>query len=186
MSLRVIAGELRGRKLRTVPGLRTRPTADRTREAIFNILGSAVRGAHVLDVFAGTGAYGIEAVSRGAASALFIEIGREALGVLAANIEACSLAERVAVIRWDAGRNLNCLDHREPKFDLVFLDPPYRRGLVAPALSNLHAARSLANGSRLVVEHGADDPFPEPGTPYLLQDRRRYGKTLVSFLNYVI
>ncbi len=186
MTLRIIAGELRGRRLRTIPGLKTRPTADRTREAVFNILGSAVCGAHVLDVFAGTGAFGLEAVSRGAASAFFIEIGREALGVLAVNIEACGLAERVSVIRWDAGRNLNCLNNRELKFDLVFLDPPYRRGLVAPALSNLYAARCLENGARLVVEHGADDPFPEPAAPYLLRDRRRYGKTLVSFLSYVI
>jgi 16S rRNA (guanine966-N2)-methyltransferase len=186
MTLRVIAGELKGRRLRTLPGPKTRPTADRTREAVFNILGSAVCGAHVLDVFAGTGAFGIEAISRGAASALFIEIGREALGVLAGNIQACGLADRVSVIRWDASRNLNCLAHREPKFDLAFLDPPYHRGLVAPALSNLHAAGCLANRARLVVEHGADDPFPEPGAPYLLADRRRYGNTLVSFLNYVV
>jgi 16S rRNA (guanine966-N2)-methyltransferase len=186
MALRVIAGELKGRRLRTVPSLKTRPTADRIREAIFNILGPAVQGAHVLDLFAGTGAFGIEAVSRGAALAVFIEIGREALGVLSANIEACGLADRVSVIRWDAGRNLNCLSNREPRFDLVFLDPPYRRGLVTPALFSLHAARCLEDDARLVVEHGADDPFPDPGAPYRLRDRRRYGKTLVSFLNYMI
>ena len=186
MTLRIIAGELRGRRLRTIPGLKTRPTADRTREAVFNILGIAVRGAHVLDVFAGTGAFGLEAVSRGAASALFIEIGREALGVLAANIQACGLSDRVAVIRWDAGRNLNCLSNHEPKFELVFIDPPYGRGLVMPALFNLHAAGCLRKGARLVVEHGAHDPFVEPGAPYLARDRRRYGKTLVSFLDYVI
>ena len=186
MTLRIIAGELKGRKLRTIPGLKTRPTADRTREAVFNILGSGVRGAHGLDVFAGTGAFGIEALSRGAASVLFIEIGRDALSALAGNIQACGISERVSVIRWDAGRNLNCLSNREPKFDLVFLDPPYGRGLVMPALFNLHAACCLQNGARLVVEHGAHDPFPEPGAPYLLRDRRRYGKTLVSFLDYVI
>jgi len=186
MTLRVIAGELKGRKLRTIPGLKTRPTADRTREAVFSILGPAVRGAHVLDVFAGSGAFGIEAVSRGAASALFIEIGREALDALTGNIQTCGLTDRVSVIRWDAGRNLNCLGNREPKFDLVFLDPPYRRGLVGPALSHLLAAQCLENGARLVVEHGADDPFPEPAAFYQLRDRRRYGKTLVSFLNYVI
>lgn len=184
--LRIIAGELRGRKLRTAAGLATRPTADRTREAIFNILGPGVRGAHVLDLFAGTGAFGIEALSRGAASALFIEMGREALAVLAGNIQACGLAERAAVIRWDAARNLDCLRSREPEFRLAFLDPPYRQGLVAPTLAHLHAVRCLAPGARLVVEHGAADPLPELGEAYLLQDQRRYGKTLVSFLSYVI
>jgi 16S rRNA (guanine966-N2)-methyltransferase len=186
MTLRIIAGELRGRKLSTVAGLATRPTADRTREAIFNILGPGIRGAHVLDLFAGTGAFGIEALSRGAASALFIEMGREALAVLERNIQACGLAERASLIRWDAARNLDCLRNREPVFRLIFLDPPYRQGLVAPALSHLHAARCLAEGARLVVEHGVEDPLPELGGAYLLQDRRRYGKTLVSFLSYVI
>jgi 16S rRNA (guanine966-N2)-methyltransferase len=184
--LRIIAGELKGRKLRTAAGLETRPTAERTREAIFNILGPAVRGAHVLDLFAGTGAFGIEALSRGAAAALFIEMGREALAVLALNIQACGLAGRAAAIQWDAARNLDCLRSREPEFRLVFLDPPYRQGLVAPALSHLRAARCLAQGARLVVEHGVDDPLPELGAAYLLQEQRRYGKTLVSFLAYVV
>lgn len=184
--LRIIAGELKGRKLRTVAGLATRPTADRTREAIFNILGPGIRGAHVLDLFAGTGAFGIEALSRGAASALFIEMGREALAVLAGNIQACGLAERAAAVRWNAARNLDCLRNREPLSRLIFLDPPYRQGLAAPTLSHLHSACCLAEGARLVVEHGVDDPLPEPGAAYLLQDQRRYGKTLVSFLSYVI
>jgi 16S rRNA (guanine966-N2)-methyltransferase len=184
--LRVIAGELRGRNLHTVAGLATRPTADRTREAIFNILGPGIRGAHVLDLFAGTGAFGIEALSRGAASALFIEMDRQALAVLARNIQGCGLAERAAAIRWDAARNLDCLRHRDPLFRLVFMDPPYRQSLVAPALSHLHSARCLAPSARLVVEHGRDDPLPEPGDAYLLHDQRRYGKTLVSFLAYVI
>jgi 16S rRNA (guanine966-N2)-methyltransferase len=186
MTLRIIAGELRGRKLRTVPGLATRPTADRTREAIFNILGPGTRGAHVLDLFAGTGAFGIEALSRGAVSAVFIEMGREAHAVLSRNIQGCGLAERAAVIRWDAARNLDCLRNRKAVFRLVFMDPPYGQGLVAPALSHLHAARCLARGARLVVEHGVGDPLPETGDAYRLQDLRRYGKTLVSFLSYVI
>ncbi len=109
MSLRVIAGELKGRKLRSASGLRTRPTAERTREAIFNILGSTVQQAHVLDLFAGTGAYGIEALSRGAASVLFIEVDRQACVVLTGNIQTCGMADKARVLRWDASRNLNCL-----------------------------------------------------------------------------
>jgi 16S rRNA (guanine(966)-N(2))-methyltransferase RsmD len=186
MSLRVIAGELKGRRLRTASGLRTRPTAERTREAIFSILGSAVRHTHVLDLFAGTGAYGIEALSRGAASALFIEVDRGACAALTVNIQTCGMADKARVLRWDASRNLNCLRNHEPPFQLVFMDPPYGLGLVEPALSHLHHARCASDGAQLVVEHGQDDPLPEPALPYRLQDRRRYGRTLVSFLTYVL
>ncbi len=186
MPLRIIAGQLKGRRLRTVPGLRTRPTADRTREAIFNILGTAVHHVHLLDLFAGTGAFGLEALSRGAASAFFVEADREAIKVLRSNIHACGLARSSGVLRWNAARNLNCLRSREPKFQLIFMDPPYGRGLVMPALSHLHAADCVASGARLVIEHGADDPLPDLAPPYHLQDQRRYGKTLVSFLSYVI
>jgi 16S rRNA (guanine966-N2)-methyltransferase len=184
--LRIIGGEFRGRKLHTAPGLETRPTANRTREAIFNILGADVRSVHVLDVFAGSGAFGLEALSRGAASALFIETGREALVILERNIRLCRLADRAAVIRWNVARNLDCLRNREPRFGLIFLDPPYHQGLVAPALAHLHAARCLAQNARLVVEHGVMDPLPELQNLYALEDQRRYGKTLVSFLSYVI
>jgi 16S rRNA (guanine966-N2)-methyltransferase len=184
--LRIIGGELKGRKLRTAPGGETRPTANRTREAIFNILGAEVRGAHTLDLFAGSGAFGIEALSRGAAAALFIETGREALAVLARNIQVCGVADRASVIRWNVARNLDCLRKREPRFGLIFLDPPYHHNLVAPPLTHLHAVRCLAQGARLVVEHGTQDPLPELGDAYLLTDQRRYGKTLVSFLAYVV
>jgi 16S rRNA (guanine966-N2)-methyltransferase len=186
MPLRIISGALKGRKLRTARGYGTRPTADRTREAIFNILGLEVRGAHVLDLFAGTGAYGIEAISRGADSAVFIELEREPLAVLTANIRTCGLEARTLVISWDAARNLNCLRGGKRLFQIVFMDPPYRQALVQPALVNLHAARCLDAGARLVVEHGVDDPLPEADPPYRLQDQRRYGKTLVSFLTYVV
>jgi len=186
MPLRVIAGELRGRRLRTVSGLRTRPTAERTREAIFNILGPAVCDAHVLDLFAGTGAFGIEALSRGAASALFIEVDREACAVLAENIQTCRLTDKTRVRRWNASRNLNCLRNHEPKFQLIFMDPPYGCGLLNPALSHLRHANCLADGARLVVEYDTADPPPEPEMPYRLQGQRRYGRTLVSFLTYVL
>lgn len=186
MPLRVIAGDLKGRRLRTLPGLRTRPTAERTREAIFNILGPTVRQAHLLDLFAGTGAYGIEGLSRGAASAVFVEVDRAACGVLAGNLQACGLTGRTRVLRWDAARNLDCLRHHAPPFQLVFMDPPYGRGLLTPALAHLLRSRCVAEGARLVLEHDADDPLPEPVAPYRLQDRRRYGRTLVSFLTYVL
>lgn len=183
MALRIIAGELRGRRLAAVPGLLTRPTADRTREAIFNILGNAVRGAQVVDLFAGTGAYGIEALSRGAAAAVFVEIGRQALSVLHSNITACGLADRARVIRWDAGRNLNCLRTGCGPFHLAFMDPPYHAGLVAPALRHLALARCMAHSAVIVVEHDDREPVAAE-EPYCLDGCRRYGKTVVSLLGY--
>jgi 16S rRNA (guanine966-N2)-methyltransferase len=181
MALRIIAGELRGRRLSAVPGILTRPTADRTRESIFNILGNTVREAQVLDLFAGTGAYGIEALSRGAAAAVFVEIGRQALSALHGNLAACRLADRARVIRWDAGKNLNCLRAGCGPFRLVFMDPPYHAGLIEPALRHLADARCMAPGARIVVEHDEKEPLAA-AAPYVLDDRRRYGKTVVSFL----
>jgi 16S rRNA (guanine966-N2)-methyltransferase len=185
MPLRVIAGQLRGKKLATVPGRETRPTADRIRESIFNILGTAVRHAHVLDLFAGTGAFGIEALSRGADFALFIENGREALGVLTRNIQACRLADRTRVLNGDAAGSLNGLAGGDRKFDLVFMDPPYRTGMIAPALRHLADSRCLADKARIVVEHAAGEAVGE-APPFHLQDHRCYGKTLVSFLTCVL
>ncbi len=185
MPLRVIAGQLRGKLLATVPGLATRPTADRIRESIFNILGAAVRHAHVLDLFAGTGAFGIEALSRGADFALFIENGREALGVLNRNIQSCRLADQSRVLRRDAAGNLNDLADGDRKFDLVFMDPPYRAGLIAPTLRRLADSRCIADKARIVVEHAAEEAVGE-APPFHLQDHRRYGKTLVSFLTCVL
>lgn len=181
MTLRIIAGALRGRRLATVPGLRTRPTADRTRESIFNILGNRVLNAQVLDLFAGTGAYGIEALSRGAAAAVFVEIARQALKVLHGNVAACGLEALTRVIRWDAGRDLSGVAAGFGPFDLVFMDPPYHAGLVAPALQHLAAARCLAPNATIVVEHDDQEPVTA-AAPYILDDRRRYGKTVVSFL----
>ncbi len=186
MPLRVIAGELKGRRLRTVPGLRTRPTAERTREAIFNILGATVLHTHVLDLFAGTGAFGIEALSRSAASALFIEVERAACAVLVDNLRTCGLSDKTRVLRWNASRNLNCLRNHVPKFQLIFMDPPYGHGLVAPTLSYLHLTECVADGAQLVIEHDADDPLPEAVMPYRFHAQRRYGRTLVSFFVYVL
>lgn len=185
MPLRVIAGQLRGKKLVTVPGLETRPTADRIRESIFNILGTAVRHASVLDLFAGTGAFGIEALSRGAEFALFVESGSKALGVLNRNIQSCRLADRVRVVHGDAAGNLNGLADGDRKFHLVFMDPPYGAGMVAPALRHLADSRCLEEQARIVVEHVAGEAVGET-PPFHLQDQRRYGKTLVSFFNCVL
>jgi len=186
MAVRIIAGELKGRKLRSVRGTQTRPTANRTREAIFNILALQIRGTVVLDLFAGTGAFGIEALSRGAKFAVFVDIDRNSIDGLQANIRDLSLQNQSKIIRWDPTRNLRCLSSLQMTFNLVFMDPPYSRHMITPTLANLHASRSIAAGARVVVEHSSREPASTDQLPFEIADQRKYGKTLVSILNYVL
>ena len=186
MTIRIIGGELKGRKLVTVSGLKTRPTADRVRESIFNILGDSVRGARVLDLYAGTGAMGIEALSRGAESVLFADDNKAALAALEKNIKICSLENRANSIKWNIFNNLNIIRSYTPAFNLIFLDPPYNKNMIEPTLLNLGLSRCLENGSQLTLEHSPLEPIPENLTGFKISDQRRYGKTLVSFLIYMV
>jgi len=186
MGLRVISGSLRGKKLHAVRGMKVRPTADRLRESIFNIISSRVHEAVVLDLFAGTGALGIEAISRGAESAVFIDNNQGALAVIARNIKSCAYGMRTKVINWDISQNLNCIKSSLPAFNLIFMDPPYRRDIIKPALLNLFHSSSLAKGAYVVIEHADAEPIPADLDAYKIDDQRKYGKTVVSFLNYVI
>lgn len=182
--MRVVGGRLRGRKLLPIRGSAIRPTADRVREAVFNIIAPEIRGAQVLDLFAGTGAMGIEALSRGASSAIFIDTRKASLAVVRRNIDLLGLGNQSRVILWDAARNLNCLRTGTPEIDLVFMDPPYHRDLATPALAHLARCGALMPGALIVVEHADSDPLPEQTMPYVLTDLRRYGKTFVSLLIY--
>jgi 16S rRNA (guanine966-N2)-methyltransferase len=186
MALRIISGEFKGRKLRSVQGTKTRPTANRIREAIFNILAPQIRNCSVLDLFSGTGAYGIEALSRGAAKAVFIDVDGDCISVLQANIKSLGLERRAKLIRWDLTKNLNCLQPLAMTFNLVFMDPPYNKEMITPTLSNLHLSQSMVNGARLIVEHSNREPLIAAQLPFEIKDQRRYGKTLVSFLLYLI
>jgi 16S rRNA (guanine966-N2)-methyltransferase len=159
-----------------VPGRETRPTGDRVREALFAILGGRVEGARVLDLFAGTGALAIEALSRGASSAVLVEQAAPAVEVIRANLDALGLAERCRVRRTRAEAYLRT--QRDGPFDLVLLDPPYAApvGLVAGLLGRL-ARTALAPGAVVVVEAAARSEAP-PWPPGLVPERpRRYGDT---------
>ncbi len=162
--MRIIAGGWRGRALAAPPGEATRPTADRVRQALFDRLmhapwagRAAMEGVRVLDVFAGTGALGLEALSRGAGHATFIENGRAALDVLHANVAACRAAAQCTVLAADARR-----PPAGQACELVFLDPPYGLDLVGPALDALHAAGWIAPDALIVAEIGRDDTLPRP------------------------
>ncbi len=169
--MRIVAGAWRGRALLAPAGQATRPTADRVRQAIFDMLLHApwggrdlLEGTRVLDAFAGTGAFGLEALSRGAAHATFIEQDRAALEALRANVAACRAADRVAVL----GVDVLTAPAGEP-CDLVFLDPPYGHDLVPRAIDRLRAMGWIAPDALVVVETGRDEVVPELGE--LLADR---------------
>ena len=186
MAIRIVSGEHKGRKLRSVRGTKIRPTADRIREAIFNILAFQIQGATVLDLYAGTGAFGIEALSRGAKSVVFVDVEKDSISVLRENIKIISLENKTKVFHWDITRNLNCLDSMRAAFNLVFMDPPYNKNMVETTLIHLHRSQSMQKEARIVVEHSFLEPVSKCGLPFEISDQRGYGKTLVSFLNYMI
>ena len=172
--MRVIAGSYRGRTLKAPPGESTRPTSDRVREALFSILGARVDGARVLDLFAGSGALGIEALSRGARHATFVDEDPKAIAAVKANLDAVKAVADVR--RGDALRFLNGASGRGAQYDLVFLDPPYRLAeRLAPSLSEALPA-VLAPGAVAVAESDRRTPLTLDLT---LHDERRYGETLI-------
>jgi len=186
--LRITSGEFRGKAIRAPPGAATRPTSDRARQAIFNILEHApwsrgVREARVIDLFAGSGALGLEALSRGAAFCLFVETGEAARGAIRENIEAMGLFGRTRVHRRDA-TGLGLRPGADgPAFHLAFLDPPYDSGLGEVALARLADGGWLAPGAMVVFERGADEKaFNIDGYEEL--DARSYGAARVHFLRY--
>lgn len=183
--MRIISGAFRGKKLAAFQGRATRPTADRVRESIFNILASALEDAVVLDLFAGTGALGLEALSRGARSAVLIDSEPQAIAIIEKNILSCRAMDRARAIRWDIRRNLNCLS-ASPAFDLVFMDPPYNAGLIAPAVRHLTTQNIVKNNASIIIEHAVKEPVEAEISGWELTDQRIYGKTAVSFLKTVI
>ena len=184
MGLRVIGGEYRGKNLISIQGMKTRPTAARLRESLFNILSTQIRGAKVLDLYAGTGALGIEALSRGAESAVFIDNHKTALSVIQKNIRACKLEPRSKIIRWNVLANLNCLKPAVHGFNLVFLDPPYNTGAIKQSMQNLANSSALEKGAQVVIEHSAREGIPVPLSGFDISSQRRYSNTIFTFCNY--
>lgn len=158
-----------------------RPTADRVREALFNILGRKPSQAVVLDLFAGSGALGIEALSRGAREAVFVDKSSAALRIVNQNLKLCHLEPCSQVLRWDVVRNLNCLHSHQGRFSLIFLDPPYSKGLITPVLKHLADQQLAAPEATVIVEHDPSESVVSPSDQWATIDQRRYGQTQLSF-----
>jgi 16S rRNA (guanine966-N2)-methyltransferase len=184
--MRVIAGTYGGRRLQAPPGTDTRPTADRVREALFNILEhgldwTGLDNARVIDGFAGTGAFGLEALSRGAACATFLDVDGAALLAIRRNAAAMGEARNVALLKLNATRLPPPPAAASAPCDLAFLDPPYESGLAVPALQGLTARHWLGPGAIALVEVSAREPLgPPPG--FTLLDERTYGAARLVFL----
>ncbi|MFD9897030.1 16S rRNA (guanine(966)-N(2))-methyltransferase RsmD [Mesorhizobium sp. NPDC059025] len=181
--MRVVGGEFRGRPLATPRDQSIRPTTDRAREALFNVLthrfGEKLEEARVLDLFAGTGALGIEALSRGASYAVFIEESAEGRGLIRSNVEAFGLTGRTKIFRRDATK-LGEAGTMGP-FGLLFADPPYGKGLGEQALQSARAGGWLVPGALCVVEETAA-AFFQPGPGFSVIDERNYGETVIRFI----
>lgn len=184
--MRVIAGKYRGRRLFTPRDQRIRPTSDRLRERVFNILSRELTNCGVLDLYAGTGALGIEALSRGASSCTFVDASKSALDLIERNLNHIGVRKPTRLIRWNIPTSLNCLKDLPSSFNLVFLDPPYGQNLILPTLTHLSTCGGLAPETVLVIEHGIREQMPDALPNFKLFDQRRQRKSLVSFLRYMV
>lgn len=179
--MRIISGTCRGRKLIPLKGRNIRPTSDRVRESVFNIIGLKVRYAQILDLFAGTGAFGIECLSRGANNAMFVDIAQTSCDIISQNIELCKLSSQSEVFKCDASRSNLPAKIASTQFDLIFMDPPYERGFVEKILENNSLMQCCGVNTLIILEHSLKENIPNNLEKLDIHDQRQYGKTLISF-----
>lgn len=184
--MRVIAGEARGHKLETLKGNATRPTMDKVKGAIFNMIAPNICDSCVLDLFAGSGALGIEALSRGAQRAVFVDKSRDSIGIIKKNLEHTKLKEKSLVINSDALEAVLRLKDSELKFDIIFIDPPYNKKIAQKALIFLESNGILKDKGIIIVEHSKDEDLPDYVGKFKKQKFRQYGITIISFYQYII
>ena len=175
--MRVITGTARGRRLKELPGLATRPTTDKVKESLFNIVQFDIEGRKVLDLFGGTGQLGIEALSRGAEHVTFVDLSKAAAGVIRENVKVCGFSERAQVLQGDA---LAFLSGCREKFGLVFLDPPYESGLLEKTLETIAAIDIMAGNGIIVCESAVERELPALDAPYEKGREYRYGKIKIT------
>lgn len=180
--MRIITGSAKGTKLKTPRGMETRPTGDRVKESVFNILGSLLIDAKVLDLFAGTGNLGLEALSRGAASAVFIDRSSASIDLIRENIELTKLSAQAEVIKGDSFTTLDRLINNNLQFDLIFCDPPYNKGMVQKVLNKVEKSKFLSSNGVIVVEHSKHEIINDEFKQLNIKRTEKYGETLVSFV----
>ena len=175
--MRVVSGTARGCKLQPVPGMNTRPTTDRVKENVFNLVQEHVRGARVLDLFAGTGQLGIEALSRGAQSCDFVEHDRTAYGIVQKNVQTARVSDRAALHCMEAARFVSGAERRQ--YDLIFLDPPYGGSVLEKTLLKIERFDILSSNGIIICESAVEDRFAHV---FEVVRVRRYGATMITVL----
>jgi 16S rRNA (guanine966-N2)-methyltransferase len=181
--MRIIAGRFKGKRLPTVRGKAVRPTTGRIREAVFNILGPLVEGARILELFAGTGAFGFEALSRGAASAVFVDKDKKVAATITQTARMLGLEDQTSTLAIEASRALDKLAQAGEQFSIIYLDPPYATEWIAKVMNDPSLITLLATDGVLVVEKGIRTP--ESPLPNLLHKRlaRQYGDTMIEMFD---
>ncbi|MGD6816296.1 16S rRNA (guanine(966)-N(2))-methyltransferase RsmD [Metabacillus sp. 84] len=182
--MRVVSGSLKGRPLKAVPGMSTRPTTDKVKEAIFNMIGPYFDGGSALDLFGGSGGLGIEALSRGVASCIFVDREAKAIQTIHNNLEACRLQDQAEVYRNDAERALKAIIKRELQFKLIFLDPPYKQQKLKALINQISEKQLLASEGFLIAEHGTEIALPEEIGNLSLAKYETYGAAAVSIYQH--
>jgi 16S rRNA (guanine(966)-N(2))-methyltransferase RsmD len=182
--LRVISGSAKKRKLKTPPGMGVRPTSDRVKEALFNILGNSVLDCSFLDLFAGSGNIGIEALSRGAASAVFVENNYKNLLVIKENLHITGLSDKARLIRGEVAAVLSGLGIENQVFDIIFLDPPYLKDYERETLAAIARHRLLKPDGRVIVESSKNQHLPRNAGDLEVFRQEKYGDTVLSFYRY--
>ncbi|WDV47651.1 16S rRNA (guanine(966)-N(2))-methyltransferase RsmD [Clostridiaceae bacterium M8S5] len=180
--MRVITGKAKGHRLTAPNGIKTRPTTDKVKESIFNILGYIKEDDYILDLFSGSGGMGIEFLSRGANKCVFIDIDINAINVIKQNLKSTKLNKQAEVYKTDVKKAIRKLKERQIKFNFVFLDPPYNRDFVVTTLE-LIKKDILSDNAVIIVEHSDEEQIPELVEDLRVFDSRKYGNTCVTFLH---
>lgn len=181
--MRVVSGICKGRPLKAVPGTSTRPTTDKVKEAIFNMIGPYFDGGMALDLFAGSGALGLEALSRGLDRAIFVDRDMRAIQTIRANIQACELEDKAEVFRNEADRALKALIKRAVTFDYIFLDPPYKKHELTNIMKKMDEHMLLQPEGFIICEHSQEVKLPDSVGRLQQQKHERYGITAVTIFS---
>ena len=179
--MRVNAGSAKGKKLKSRPGKDVRPTSDKVKEAVFNTIGQNQEGSHFLDLFSGTGGMGIEALSRGADSCVFIEKNTECVKIIYENLKITGLSHRARVIKTDVFRGLAKLQGENQRFDFIYMDPPYFKTFYVPVIEAISERGLLKKDGVLIVEHFKNIIFPEKVFELEQGKIKKYGDTVITY-----